>query len=189
MTLLQVEPDPAYPAARITCGHHSFAAVVGRSGVTLDKREGDGATPVGLLPVRAIWARTDRLTVKRSTLPVRRIQRDDAWCDDPESPQYNTPIKQPDPTVGDRLWRDDHLYDLLIVLGYNDDPPVAHRGSAIFLHVARKESDPGCTPTDGCIAVARQDLLTIVGSLDATSAAKILPSRRGNPVPIKGSEP
>jgi L,D-peptidoglycan transpeptidase YkuD (ErfK/YbiS/YcfS/YnhG family) len=80
------------------------------------------------------------------------------WCDDPDSASYNQLVDLPFPGSHEKLWRDDHIYDLIITLGYNDDPVVPDRGSAIFLHVAR----PDYSPTEGCVAAALPDLLALM---------------------------
>lgn len=120
----------------------------------LDKREGDGATPAGLLPLRRVLYRPDRVARPDSGLPVSALDPGDGWCDDPAHPEYNQGVRLPHPGRCERLWREDGLYDLVAVLGHNDAPVVPGRGSAIFLHVAA----PGYAPTEGCVALARDDL-------------------------------
>jgi L,D-peptidoglycan transpeptidase YkuD (ErfK/YbiS/YcfS/YnhG family) len=82
-------------------------------------------------------------------LPIRRIDRDDGWCEDPADRRYNQPIRLSPDHSGDRLWRADGLYDLIVELDHNSRPRIAGRGSAVFVHVAR----PGFAPTAGCIAL------------------------------------
>ncbi|OAN53083.1 L,D-transpeptidase family protein [Magnetospirillum moscoviense] len=134
------------------------ACRLGRSGIIVDKREGDGATPVGAWPLRRVLYRPDRLPRPVTELPVAEICPADGWCDDPAHPDYNRPVGLPHPARCEKMWRDDHLYDVVVVLGHNDDPPLAGLGSAIFLHVA----DPGGKPTEGCVAVALPDLLELL---------------------------
>jgi L,D-peptidoglycan transpeptidase YkuD (ErfK/YbiS/YcfS/YnhG family) len=131
---------------------------VGRSGVTITKREGDGATPAGRWPMRRVLYRADRLARPVTTLPAASLARSDGWCDDPAHPDYNHAVTLPHPARCERLWRRDRVYDLIVVLGYNDAPVRAERGSAIFLHVARR----GYVPTEGCIALTRADLLLVL---------------------------
>jgi len=132
---------------------------LGRGGVRVDKREDDGASPIGTWPLRRVWYRADRLAAPPVTaLPTRVIRQNDGWCDDASSPDYNRPVELPHAARHERLWRDDAVYDVLVELGYNDDPPVPARGSAIFLHVAR----PGYTPTEGCVALGLDDLLALL---------------------------
>jgi L,D-peptidoglycan transpeptidase YkuD (ErfK/YbiS/YcfS/YnhG family) len=130
-------------------------ASIGRGGVRgADKREGDGATPAGLLPLRRVLYRADRVSRPRATVPVSPIAPHDGWCDDPASVDYNRPVRLPYDARCEALWREDGVYDVIAVLGWNDAPPVPGRGSAIFLHVAR----PDGGPTEGCIALPLRDL-------------------------------
>jgi L,D-peptidoglycan transpeptidase YkuD (ErfK/YbiS/YcfS/YnhG family) len=119
-----------------------------------EKREGDGASPAGVWPIRRVLYRPDHGPAPTTALPVAAIAEDDGWCDAPEDPAYNRPVKLPYPASAERMWRDDDLYDLVVILGHNDDPPVAGAGSAIFLHLAK----PDYAPTHGCVAVTRGDL-------------------------------
>jgi L,D-peptidoglycan transpeptidase YkuD (ErfK/YbiS/YcfS/YnhG family) len=129
---------------------------LGRTGVRPagEKREGDLASPIGVWPIRRLLYRPDKGPAPRTELPVEAIAPHDAWCDDPAEAAYNQPIKLPHRGSFERMWRDDDLYDLVLVLGHNDDPPKPMMGSAIFLHVAR----PAYAPTEGCVALARADV-------------------------------
>ncbi len=147
-------------------GARRYRAALGRSGISAQKREGDGATPAGILPLRQVLYRRDRLARPATRLAARAIAAQDGWCDDPnDSAQYNRPVLLPNPARAEHLWREDGLYDLLVVLGHNDDPPVPGLGSAIFLHVAR----PDFGPTEGCVALALADLLDVLRWLDVES--------------------
>jgi L,D-peptidoglycan transpeptidase YkuD (ErfK/YbiS/YcfS/YnhG family) len=141
-----------------------FRCALGKSGVAAmgAKREGDGATPAGLWPLRRLFYRPDRLSAPRTRLPTAALKPADGWCDAPGDPTYNQLVTLPYPASAEHLWRDDDVYDLIVVLGYNDAPVVPGRGSAIFLHVAR----PDYSPTEGCVALARADLLEVL--VDAT---------------------
>jgi L,D-peptidoglycan transpeptidase YkuD (ErfK/YbiS/YcfS/YnhG family) len=119
-----------------------------------DKREGDGKTPLGAWPLRRVLYRPDRGGPPATALPVQALEPDDGWCDAPEDPHYNQPVKLPYRASAERLWLKEHVYDLIVVLGHNDDPPVPGLGSAIFLHMAW----PDYRPTQGCVALARPDL-------------------------------
>ena len=136
----------------------ALPCVVGRGGVRADKREGDGATPVGLLPLRRVLYRADRLPRPRASVPVVPIAPQDAWCDDPGEKAYNRLITLPASARHELLWREDDLYDLVGVLGWNDAPVVPHRGSAIFLHMMR----PDGAPTDGCIGLSPAELRSVL---------------------------
>lgn len=141
---------------------------LGRGGVRADKHEGDGATPAGSWRMRALLFRPDRMPRAPLTgLPLRALRPEDGWCDDPADPLYNKPVKLPFRARVERLWREDGIYDLIVVLGYNDDPPIPGKGSAIFLHIAR----PDFSPTEGCVAVSSEDLTTIVAQSGTNSFA------------------
>jgi L,D-peptidoglycan transpeptidase YkuD (ErfK/YbiS/YcfS/YnhG family) len=131
------------------------ACAVGRGGIGDKLREGDGITPLGVWPLRRVLYRADRLEAPRTALPLASIAQEDAWCDVPSDPNYNRLVRLPYASIDERLWRDDELYDVLAVVGFNDNPIVAGKGSAIFLHVAR----PDYTPTAGCVALKLADLL------------------------------
>ena len=135
-------------------GERRWRCTLGAGGVREDKVEGDAATPAGSYPLRRIYFRNDRLVLPKVRLPARPIAEHDGWCDDPADPAYNRPVPLPYPARHERLWREDEIYDLLIVLGHNDDPVVPGLGSAIFLHIAR----PDWGPTEGCVALAWADL-------------------------------
>jgi L,D-peptidoglycan transpeptidase YkuD (ErfK/YbiS/YcfS/YnhG family) len=134
---------------------------LGRAGIRADKREGDGATPAGAFRPRRLWWRADRGPRPQSPLPVRRIRADDAWCEDPRHGRYNQPFRLGPAEVGDRLWRDDHLYDLVVEIDHNSRPRVAGRGSAVFVHIAR----PSGAPTAGCVAMTTGRLRWLVARL------------------------
>lgn len=137
------------------------ACALGRGGVTAAKREGDGATPAGCWPVRRLFYRPGRVAPPRTALPVCATGLHDGWCDDGGHPAYNRPVRLPLTASAERMQRPDRLYDLVVELGYNDDPPVPGRGSAIFMHVAR----PGLRPTAGCIALPAPVLRRVLARL------------------------
>jgi L,D-peptidoglycan transpeptidase YkuD (ErfK/YbiS/YcfS/YnhG family) len=134
---------------------------IGRSGIKANKREGDGATPAGCFHPRRLWWRPDRGLRPRGRLPVTRIGRADAWCEDPADRLYNRPFRRSLQQTGDRLWRDDHLYDVFVEIDHNTRPRIAGRGSAVFIHLAR----PGLAPTAGCVALERRHLVALVQRL------------------------
>jgi L,D-peptidoglycan transpeptidase YkuD (ErfK/YbiS/YcfS/YnhG family) len=142
-------------------GTKRLPVALGRTGIRALKREGDGGTPVGTFrPVR-LWWRADRLPRPRTLLPVRRITPDDAWCEDPKDRRYNRAFKRSANEPGDRLRRDDGLYDLIIEIDHNTRPRVAGLGSAVFIHVARAAFGP----TAGCVALRRDDLLQLLARI------------------------
>ena len=138
---------------------------IGASGMTVDKREGDQATPMGSFPLRRVYYRPDRVSPPHSLLPVDPLDPLDAWSDEPDDPAYNSLIRQPCSTSFELMWRDDHVYDIIVTIGYNDDPAIPGKGSAIFLHLAR----PDFSPTQGCVAVSMENLLRILADCDETT--------------------
>ena len=132
----------------------------------MSKREGDGATPRGRFVIRHAYYRPDTAGRIGSALRLVPLHPAMGWCDAPGDRNYNRPVRLPYPASAERLWRDDGLYDVVIVLGHNDRPRVRGHGSAIFMHVAR----PGFLPTEGCIALKREHLRVLLGCLRRPAA-------------------
>ncbi len=164
MTVAVLHPD-----GRLDYAGRIYRAAMGAAGITPHKQEGDHATPSGLLPLRRMLYRADRIGLIRASVPREPLAPDDGWCDDPYSPAYNTKIRLPHEARHEKLWRDDPLYDVIGVLGWNDAPVVRHAGSAIFLHVARRD----LTPTEGCVALPLDELLSLLAA--GLSAIRVLP--------------
>jgi len=156
MTTAVLRPD-----GLLRLGGFVFRAAYGQGGITRDKREGDGATPAALLPLRRVLYRADRIRPPPAcAVPIEPIAPTDGWCDDPDDAAYNRMVTLPQAASHEELWRADGLYDVIGVLGWNDAPVARGRGSAIFLHVAR----PDMAPTAGCVALALADLRTLLGA-------------------------
>jgi len=143
---------------------------VGAGGVREDKVEGDAATPAGEFPLRHVYFRNDRVVLPKVGLPARPINEHDGWCDDPRSPAYNRLVRIPNEWSHEKMWREDGLYDLVVVVGYNDDPPEGEWGSAIFLHLARDDY----SPTQGCVAFARDDLMELLPLIGRETRLRVL---------------
>ncbi|WP_443750926.1 L,D-transpeptidase family protein [Asticcacaulis solisilvae] len=161
----------AYSDGRLGLNLHSVRAALGKGGVidAAAKREGDGKSPLGAWPIRYVFYRPDRVAKPETQLPVVALSPDDGWCDDPADPAYNTHVKLPWPTSHEKLWRDDHVYDLIVVLGHNDDPVVPGMGSAIFMHLAREDY----SGTEGCVALGIDDLLDVLSEAEPGSQVEI----------------
>jgi L,D-peptidoglycan transpeptidase YkuD (ErfK/YbiS/YcfS/YnhG family) len=142
----------------LVAGPHAIPVALGRGGIIANKREGDGGTPRGIFRPKRLWWRADRHPRPRTFLPVRAISADDAWCEDPTSRHYNQPLKLGRASSGDRLRRDDHLYDFIIEIDHNASPRIAGRGSAVFLHLAR----PNFSPTAGCVSMTKSAMLHLL---------------------------
>jgi len=168
---LTVEADSVDSALGwATLAGKRWRCALGAGGVREDKVEGDAATPAGEFPLRRIYFRNDRLVLPKVRLPARPIAEHDGWCDDPRAPTYNRLVRVPNEWSHEQMWREDGLYDLVVVVGYNDDPPEGEWGSAIFLHVARADF----SPTRGCVAFARDDLLELVTLIGPETRLNVL---------------
>lgn len=146
-----------------------YRCALGRGGVKEGKHEGDGATPVGEFPIREVYFRSDRGERPDSPFLTNEITPHDGWSDDVSDKLYNSHVTLPHKGSHETLWREDHIYDIIIVLGYNDEPSVAGKGSAIFMHIAR----PALTPTDGCIAFSEEDLREILSQCTIETKVRI----------------
>ena len=145
----------------LTADGTTIPVALGRGGIRANQREGDGGTPRGTFRPRRLWWRADRHARPRTWLPVRAIGAEDAWCEDPDSRHYNHPIRRTADQGGDRLSRDDHLYDFIVEIDHNTSPRIAGLGSAVFLHLAR----PGFLPTAGCVSMTRPAMLRLLARL------------------------
>ena len=161
--------SPAARRGHLQLGSLRMPCALGRSGIKALKREGDGATPRGRFPLRHVLY---RLGTSRplTALALRPIRRDDGWCDGPFDRNYNRPVKLPYPASAEHLWRADGLYDVVVVLGYNDVPRIRNRGSAIFMHIARGD----LKPTEGCIALRSRDLRRLLSVVPRCSEIIVL---------------
>src|SRR5262249_44779036 len=163
--------DLEYRDGQLHWSRGSAVAAVGRSGVKADKHEGDGATPAGAYPLVSIHYRPDRITSPQSKLPVIPLRPNDGWVDEPADANYNRIVSLPYPASAEQMWREDDLYDALVVIGYNMDPVIPGAGSAIFLHIAA----PDFAPTAGCVAVKKEVLLSLLPLLSPGSRITISP--------------
>jgi L,D-peptidoglycan transpeptidase YkuD (ErfK/YbiS/YcfS/YnhG family) len=145
----------------LTGGGQTIKVALGRGGIKANKREGDGGTPRGSFRPLLLWWRADRHPRPQTFLPARAIARDDAWCEDASSRHYNQPLRLAAKDGGDRLKRDDHLYDFIVEIDHNTRPRIAGRGSAVFLHLARENF----SPTAGCVSMTRQAMLRLLKRL------------------------
>jgi L,D-peptidoglycan transpeptidase YkuD (ErfK/YbiS/YcfS/YnhG family) len=155
----------------LSLGGVSFPCALGRSGRSSAKREGDGATPIGAFKLRQVLYRADRVQRPRSSLPVTVLRNDDGWCDEPGDRNYNRRVRHPYAASAEHLWRTDHLYDVVAVLGYNESPRVRGRGSAIFMHVAGEHF----AATAGCVALRMADLRRVIERVSTATVVQILP--------------
>lgn len=171
-SLIEVRAKRGAITGTVSFGGKRYPCMVGKSGIVQPKYEGDGGTPEGMYPLREVRYRADRMSAPKTGLPVFKATPSDGWCDDPEDPAYNRIVHMPYQTDAEPMWRDDHVYDVLAVIGYNDAPTVPGAGSAIFMHVMRPPTDDH-QYTAGCVSLVRDDLLAVLGSCTASTVIDI----------------
>ena len=138
-----------------------FKCALGKSGIRKKRTEGDNITPKGTFKIIKIYYRKDRIKKINSVFKIIEIKKNMGWCDDPESKKYNQLIKLPSKYRHEKLFRNDRIYDLMIVLNYNMSPVIKNKGSAIFIHIAKNNYNK----TKGCIALKKKDLIEIVSKI------------------------
>ena len=166
MRLIRVDSG----AGRLSFGTIAMPCAIGRSGVCAasDKREGDGCTPLGVWPIQGVLLRPGRIDPAGIRLPWRWVRAGDGWSDDPADPAYNRPVRLPRAFSAENLIRADDAYDVIVILGHNDRPPVPGQGSAIFFHLSEGR------PTAGCVAVERGDMVQLLPLLEPGDAMEIV---------------
>jgi len=166
-----VRPAPGKKTrALVQVGPLTVPAAIGRSGRSILKREGDGATPIADMKLLYGFTRGDRVRFLDTALPMRRIRKDMLWCDQPDNPNYNRLVKAPFKPSHEELRRGDGLYDICLVLDWNVSSRRRQRGSAIFFHLIR----PGYEPTAGCVAVSLRDMRRILPSLRRGTTVRVV---------------
>lgn len=154
-------PQPRH-AARLHAGPLVFQASVGRSGISWQKKEGDGFTPAGAFRLQGGFFRSDRLRRPAWVKPLSSIKANLGWCDDPGSQLYNRPVSRGSRNRHENLLRDDRVYDIVFTTSHNERPRILNRGSAIFFHL----SGADYRATQGCVSVCLNDmrkLLVFIG--------------------------
>lgn len=171
MHIVVTVPSDTSTTGALEIARKTFRCTIGRAGVIDSslKKEGDGKTPLGTYPLRKLLYRRDRVERPETGLPVEPLTVDMGWCEDPAHADYNKMIRHPHPAATDRLMREDHLYDYIVVIGHNDAPIIPGRGSAIFLHLVKDDF----SPTAGCVAVTAEDMRAILSFLNAESTISI----------------
>jgi L,D-peptidoglycan transpeptidase YkuD (ErfK/YbiS/YcfS/YnhG family) len=146
-----------------------FKCALGKSGIGNKKIEGDNITPKGVFNIIKIYYRKDRVKKLSSKFKLIEITKNMGWCDDPKSRKYNKPIKLPNKYSHEILYRKDNTYDLILVLNYNIKPTIKNKGSAIFIHVAKKNYKK----TAGCVALKKANLIKLINTLSKNVSIKI----------------
>ena len=146
-----------------------FRCALGKAGIGKKKKEGDNITPLGLYKIVKIYYRKDRIKKISSKFKLIKITKNIGWCDDPNSEKYNQIINLPTKYSYEKLYRKDNVYDLILVLNYNMNPVIKNKGSAIFIHVAKREYQL----TQGCIALKKGNLLKLISKINKNIKIKI----------------
>ena len=146
-----------------------FRCALGKGGIKQKEREGDFITPKGKFKLIKIYYRSDRIKKINSTLKKIKIKKNMGWCDDVSSNYYNKQIKINKKISHEKLHRKDNVYDIIVVLNYNLNPIIKGKGSAIFLHVAKKNYNK----TQGCIALKKNELLYLVSKIKKNTQIRI----------------
>jgi L,D-peptidoglycan transpeptidase YkuD (ErfK/YbiS/YcfS/YnhG family) len=146
-----------------------FRCSLGKAGIKKKKKEGDQVTPKGIFEVIKIYYRKDKIKKIISSIKKIQIKKNMGWCDDPKSDLYNQQIKLPSKFSYEKLYRKDGLYDIILVLNYNTSPIVKKKGSAIFIHIAKRKFKP----TEGCIGLKKNDLIKLLKKIKKNTKIKI----------------
>jgi L,D-peptidoglycan transpeptidase YkuD (ErfK/YbiS/YcfS/YnhG family) len=146
-----------------------FRCAVGKAGIAQKKKEGDNVTPIGTFKIVKIYYRNDRIKKISSKFRPIKITKKMVWCDDPNSKNYNQLIKLPTKYRHERLHRKNNIYDLIIVLSYNMNPIIKNKGSAIFIHMAKKKYKK----TAGCIALKKIHLIKLIRKIEKNTKVVI----------------
>ena len=146
-----------------------FRCALGKAGVKKKVMEGDNITPKGIFKIIKIYYRSDKIKKIKTLIKKIKIKKNMGWCDDPRSPFYNKLIKLPSKYSHEKLYRNDNLYDLIVVLSYNTNPIIKNKGSAIFMHITKSSYKK----TAGCIALKKEDLVKIISLIKKNTKIKI----------------
>ena len=149
--------------------HYKIKCALGKRGIGNKRREGDQITPRGKFRINSIFYRKDRISDFKSKIKIFPIRKNMGWCNDPKSKYYNKLIKFPSKYSAERLFRKDNIYDIILVLDYNSNPTRKGKGSAIFIHVAKKNYKN----TLGCIAISKINLKKIVKMINKFTIVSI----------------
>ena len=145
--------------------NYKIKCAIGKKGITKNKKENDLKTPSGIFKLKKIFYRKDRIKFINTSIKKEIIKRNMGWCDDPSSKYYNKKIKFPFNSSAEKLWRKDNIYDLIIVINYNFNPIIKNKGSAIFLHLCKKNY----APTKGCVAIKKKDMINLLVNIKSNT--------------------
>jgi len=155
---------------KLIFNHYRIKCALGKRGIGVKKKEGDLITPLGLFKIKYILYRKDRVKNLKTLLKKIPITKKIGWCDDPKSKKYNQLVKISNKYSFEKLYKVDNVYDIIIVLNYNMNPIRKNKGSAIFIHIAKKDYKS----TEGCVAIRKIDLLKVIKDLKKNTRVKII---------------
>tara|TARA_B100001057_G_C22179024_1_gene692524 strand:- start:59 stop:559 length:501 start_codon:yes stop_codon:yes gene_type:complete len=153
----------------LTYKNYKAKCALGKRGIAYKRKEGDLITPKGEYKIKFILYRKDRLKKITSKIKLIVIKKNMGWCDDPNSNHYNKLVKLPYEYNYEKLYKKENIYDIILVLDYNMNPVIKNRGSAIFIHIAKKNYKK----TEGCIAIKKKSLLKIIKDIKKNTKVKI----------------
>ena len=145
-----------------------FKCSIGKKGLKSKKTEGDQCTPIGVFKIGKVYYRPDRVKKIDTILKTKKIKKNMGWCNDSHNKKYNKEIVLDKKNKGERLFRKDNAYDILIVIEYNTNKTKPFKGSAIFIHLTKNYG-----PTEGCIALKKNDLLILLKIINKSSKIQI----------------
>ena len=154
----------------VSYNNYKAKCAIGKRGISIKKKEGDFITPKGTFKIKEIFYRKDRVPNLITSLKKTVIRKNMGWCDDPKSKKYNKLVYFPFKHSAEKLYRSENIYDIILVLNFNMNPVKKNKGSAIFIHVAKKNFQP----TQGCIALNKFELIKLVKSIKINTIVKII---------------
>ena len=154
----------------INIDNYNLKCAIGKRGTKKNKREGDKFTPIGTYRFISVYYRKDRINKIKTNLEKIVIKKNMGWCDDPRSKDYNKEIKFPFIYRAEKLYRSDNIYDIIIEIDYNKHPTIKKKGSAIFIHIAKRNY----SPTKGCIAMSKKDIKFFLEKISENDKIKII---------------
>ena len=146
-----------------------FRCALGKAGIKKKEKEGDNVTPKGIFNIIKMYYRPDKIKNITTDIKKIKIKKNMGWCDDSRSNSYNQQIKLPNKFGHEKLFRNDNLYDLILVLNYNINPTIKYKGSAIFIHIAKNSYKK----TKGCIALKKEHLIKLISKIKTNTKIKI----------------
>ena len=150
--------DPS--SGLLLAGNAAIPCLLGKTGISPNKHEGDGATPSGRYELLFGFYRPDRVSPPPTKLPLQALTPSDGWCDDPAHPAYNRPVDLPFAASHEKMWRHDRLYDICLIMDHNFTIRHRNRGSAVFFHLTA-----GKPYTAGCVAISREAMMKLLPHL------------------------